>query len=62
MAKAQTEARIMLADAARRRFDMVLVRDFDRFGRSGLTTTVVDLQRLKAHGVSFRRHAEERIC
>src|SRR5271156_5846057 len=32
-------------DAARREFDMVLVWALDRLSRSGLTATVVDLQR-----------------
>ena len=45
-------ARLFTA-AARREFDMVLVWALDRFSRNGMAATVVDLQRLGSHGVSF---------
>lgn len=48
-------------DAARREFDMVLVWALDRFSRSGLTATVVDLQRLSSHGVAFHSYSEPHL-
>jgi DNA invertase Pin-like site-specific DNA recombinase len=51
----------LFADAARRKFDMVLVWALDRFSRSGLTGTVVDLQRLSSHGVSFHSYSEPHL-
>ena len=51
----------LFADAARRDFDMVLVWALDRFSRSGLTATVVDLQRLSSHGIAFRSFTEPHL-
>ena len=51
----------LFADAARRKFDMVVVWALDRFSRSGLTATVVDLQRLSSHGVSFHSFSEPHL-
>jgi DNA invertase Pin-like site-specific DNA recombinase len=48
-------------DAARRKFDMVLVWALDRLSRSGLTATVVDLQRLSSHGVAFHSFSEPHL-
>ena len=51
----------LFEDAARRKFDMVLVWALDRFSRSGLTATVVDLQRLNSHGVAFHSYSEPHL-
>lgn len=51
----------LFADAARREFDMVLVWALDRFSRSGLAATVIDLQRLSSHGVAFHSLTEPHL-
>jgi DNA invertase Pin-like site-specific DNA recombinase len=51
----------LFADAARREFDMVLVWALDRFTRNGMASTVIDLQRLASHGVSFHSYTEEHL-
>jgi len=51
----------MFADAARREFDLLLVWSLDRFSREGMAATVGHLQRLSAHGVSFRSFTEEHL-
>src|SRR5260370_10250998 len=51
----------LFVDAARRDFDMVLVWALDRFSRNGLTSTVVDLQRLSAPGVGFHSYSEPHL-
>ncbi len=51
----------LFADAARRDFDMVLVWALDRFTRDGMAATVMDLQRLASHGVSFHSYTEEHL-
>ena len=56
----QLLARLFTA-AARREFDMVLVWALDRFSRKGMASTVVDLQRLSSHGISFHSFTEEHL-
>jgi DNA invertase Pin-like site-specific DNA recombinase len=51
----------LFADAARRKFDMVLVWALDRFSRKGMASTIADLQRLSSHGVSFHSFTEEHL-
>ena len=51
----------LFVDAARREFDMVLVWALDRFSRNGLTSTVIDLQRLNSHGVGFHSYSEPHL-
>jgi DNA invertase Pin-like site-specific DNA recombinase len=51
----------LFTDAAKREFDMVLVWALDRFSRNGLTSTVVDLQRLSSHGVGFHSYSEPHL-
>ena len=51
----------LFAEAARREFDMVLVWALDRFSRKGMASTVVDLQRLSSHGISFHSFTEEHL-
>jgi DNA invertase Pin-like site-specific DNA recombinase len=51
----------LFVDAARRDFDMVLVWALDRFSRNGLTSTVVDLERLGSHGVGFHSYSEPHL-
>lgn len=45
---------LMFADAARRRFDVLLFWALDRFSREGIRKTIAYLQRLDACGVSFK--------
>jgi DNA invertase Pin-like site-specific DNA recombinase len=47
--------------AAKREFDVVLVWALDRFSRNGLTSTLVDLQRLNSHGVGFHSYSEPHL-
>jgi DNA invertase Pin-like site-specific DNA recombinase len=51
----------LFADAARRKFDMVLVWALDRFSRRGMGATVVDMQRLTRCGVTFHSFTEEHL-
>jgi len=49
----------MFSDAARRRFDMVLVWALDRLTREGVAETFEYIKRLKTHGVQFVSFTEE---
>lgn len=49
----------LFADAARRRFDLVLFWSLDRFSREGVTETLNHLQRLSASGVGYRSFTEQ---
>jgi DNA invertase Pin-like site-specific DNA recombinase len=51
----------LFTDATRAKFDMVLVWALDRFSRKGMASTVVDLQRLSSHSVSFHSYSEEHL-
>ena len=48
----------MFADAARRRFDVVLFWALDRFSREGIRKTKAYLQRLDDCGVAFKSYTE----
>ena len=48
----------MFADAARRRFDVVLFWALDRFSREGIRKTIAYLQRLDDCGVAFKSFTE----
>jgi DNA invertase Pin-like site-specific DNA recombinase len=48
----------MFADAARRRFDVVLFWALDRFSREGIRKTIAYLQRLDDCGVAFKSYTE----
>lgn len=48
----------MFADAARRRFDVLLFWALDRFSREGIRKTIAYLQRLDECGVSFKSFTE----
>lgn len=48
----------MFADAARRRFDVLLFWALDRFSREGIRKTIVYLQRLDDCGVAFKSYTE----
>jgi DNA invertase Pin-like site-specific DNA recombinase len=52
----------MLADAHRRKFDLVLVWALDRLTREGMVATVGYLQRLAAAGVAFHSYSEPALC
>ena len=49
----------MFADAAQRRFDLVLFWSLDRFSREGVLETLQHLQRLSNHGVDWFSLKEE---
>jgi DNA invertase Pin-like site-specific DNA recombinase len=49
---------VMLDDAHRRQFDIVLCWALDRFSREGMIPTIGYLQRLAAAGVSFHSYSE----
>jgi len=50
--------RQLMADAAARRFDIVLCWSVDRFSRQGLAPTLKHIERLREHGVEFYSHQE----
>ncbi len=49
----------LFADAAERRFDLVLFWSLDRFSREGVLETLQHLQRLSSHGVDWFSLKEE---
>ncbi len=51
----------MYADAAKRKFDMVLFWSLDRFSREGARKTIFLLQQLDDYGVMYRSYAEQFI-
>ena len=50
----RAEFRRMFADAAQRKFDLVLVWALDRFTREGVAETFEYIKRLTLHGVQMR--------
>jgi DNA invertase Pin-like site-specific DNA recombinase len=52
----------LLADAARKNFDKVLVWSLDCFNAKGVGQTAVDIQRLLQHGVAFHSFTEDHLC
>lgn len=48
----------MFADAAKRRFDVLLFWALDRFSREGIRKTIAYLERLDACGVAFKSYTE----
>jgi DNA invertase Pin-like site-specific DNA recombinase len=48
--------------AHKRRLDCVLFWALDRFSREGMVPTIMHLQRLASHGVSFRSYTEPHLC
>jgi len=58
-AKREREAfQQLFADAAQRRFDLVLFWSLDRFSREGTLQTLQHLQRLTSYGVAWRSFSE----
>jgi DNA invertase Pin-like site-specific DNA recombinase len=55
----RTEFRRMFADAAQRRFDLVIVWALDRLTREGVAETFEYIKRLTSHGVQFVSFTEE---
>ena len=49
-------------DAAKRKFDCVLFWALDRFSREGMVRTIMHLQRLASHGVSFHSYTEPHLA
>ena len=52
----------LFEDAAKRKFDLALFWALDRFSREGMTQTIVHLQRLNSHGVSFHSYTEPHLA
>jgi DNA invertase Pin-like site-specific DNA recombinase len=52
----------LFEDAHRRKFDCVLFWALDRFTREGMAATVMYLQRLAGHGVSFHSYTEAHLA
>jgi DNA invertase Pin-like site-specific DNA recombinase len=52
----------MFADAARRRFDVLLFWALDRFSREGIRKTIAYLQRLDACGVQTKPEIAHRMA
>ena len=48
----------MFADAAQRKFDLVLFWALDRFSREGVLPTLQHLNQLEAYGVGYRSYTE----
>lgn len=51
----------MFADAAKRKFDMVLFWSLDRFSREGTRKTIFLLQQLDDNGVQYKSYSEQYI-
>jgi DNA invertase Pin-like site-specific DNA recombinase len=51
----------LFQDAAKHRFDMVLVWALDRFSREGLIPVIFHLQRLETYGVKFKSFTEPHL-
>ena len=49
-------------DAAKRKFDCVLFWALDRFSREGMVQTILHLQRLTSHGVTFHSYTEPHLA
>jgi DNA invertase Pin-like site-specific DNA recombinase len=49
---------LMMQDAARRRFDLLLFYNLSRFSREGVRKTIHYLERLDSHGVRFKSMQE----
>jgi len=54
----RSQFKAMMTDAARRKFDVVLLWALDRFSREGVYETHVHLKRLDVAGVRFRSFTE----
>ena len=57
-AEGRVEFQRMFADAAQRRFDIVLFWSLDRFSREGVLATLQYLQRLTGYGIAYRSFTE----
>lgn len=51
----------MFADAAKRKFDMVLFWSLDRFSREGTRKTIFLLQQLDDNGIQYKSYSEQYI-
>lgn len=49
----------MYADAAKRKFDMILFWSLDRFSREGARKTIFLLQQLDDYGVAYKSYSEQ---
>ena len=49
---------LMMSDASRRTFDLLLFYRLDRFSREGIRKTTIYLQQLESFGVAFKSHQE----
>ena len=60
-AKGRKQFAQLFEDAHKRKFDCVLFWALDRFTREGMAATVMYLQRLAGHGVSFHSYTEAHL-
>ncbi len=51
----------MFADAAKRKFDLVLFWSLDRFTREGTRATIKYMEQLESYGVGFKSYSEQYI-
>lgn len=51
----------MFADAAKRRFELVLFWSLDRFSREGTRATIRYMEQLESYGVNFKSYTEQYI-
>jgi DNA invertase Pin-like site-specific DNA recombinase len=57
--KADRPQQLMMADAAQRRFDVLLVWALDRLSREEVADTFEYIERLSGHGIQFVSFTEE---
>ncbi len=51
----------MFADAAKRKFDLILFWSLDRFSREGTRATIRYMEQLEGYGVNFKSYTEQYI-
>lgn len=51
----------MFADAAKRKFELVLFWSLDRFSREGTRATIHHMEQLESYGVNFKSYTEQYI-
>jgi len=51
----------LFADAAKRKFDLLLFWSLDRFSREGTRATINHMQQLESYGVNFKSYTEQYI-
>jgi DNA invertase Pin-like site-specific DNA recombinase len=57
--KERTEFKVMMEDAAKRKFDVVLFWSLDRLSREGVYQTLTYLKELSENGVEYKSYTEQ---